>query len=157
MGLISKKSDRLSDRANSWIRGKGFNLPEKPNFDSDKTNPPSDLSTLSDKQLNNLMNRITIYGDYIGGELAKAEIDELQATTDYEFHCAELYLSTSSRNKQKAIIVDPIAHKKLEQLNMRTARVKLLRTIWEGMDKKYKACSRDQTRRQMTFEKRNHF
>jgi len=95
--------------------------------------------------------------DYLGYELGKAEIDQLQYETEYNRYVAQLYLTTKTSNKKYAILVDDKANVLQDRLNQAIAKTTLLRTMVEARDRQYKALSRDQTRRQMRFERRNSY
>lgn len=103
------------------------------------------------------MNRVTIMADYLGYELGKAEIDNLQYETEYNRYVAQLYLSTRTSNKKYAVLVDPAANRLQDRLNTSIARVTLLRSMVEARDRQYKALSRDQTRRQGQYDKRGSY
>jgi len=103
------------------------------------------------------MNRVTMFTDYMATELSKAEIDQVEAETIYDQYCARLYLTTKEKNKQKAILADQKANELLFQLNVATAKSKMLKALVEGKDRQYRALSRDQTRRQVYAEKKRGF
>ena len=129
-------------------------MPIKPTFGHEDIRSPSDLTKLTDVQLNNLMNRVTIMADYLGYELAKADIEQLELEHQYEIATATLYLSTKASNKKYSVIADEANQELREKLNTAIAKFKLLSSIVEGYDRQYKALSRDQTRRQTFAEKR---
>jgi len=95
--------------------------------------------------------------DFMATELAKAEIDQVEAETLYDQYCAKLYLTTKVKNKQKAILADKQANDLLFQLNVATAKAKMLKALVDGKDRQYRALSRDQTRRQVYAEKKRGF
>ena len=146
----------LMQKTDAWIKSQSFPVPEKPTFGQDSTIVPADLTKLNGAQLNNLMNRITLMSDYLGYELAKAEVSHLEAETKYDFHNAKLYLSTTASNKKYAVVAHPESAMLKELLDQRFARVKLMTALVDGQDKRYKALSRELTRRQMDWDKRNH-
>lgn len=95
--------------------------------------------------------------DYLGYELAKADTEFTDAETNYDFHCAKMYLTIKASNKKFAVLADVSTEKLKRRMDECNARFKMLSAIVEGQDKRYKALSRELTRRGMDFERRNKY
>jgi len=147
-----------AEAAKAELAKKGLYLPPKPRYQGAEDGPPRisvRVSDLSDDELMALFVACTRWTDYLGGEVAVAEVD-LRA---YEAVLAKaqntaLLRDWATADKDAKVTIakaeranDPTVMEWQEKVDTQYAMVKLLRPIYEACERDAQMLSRELSRR----------
>lgn len=137
------------------LEKQGLVLPPKPSFEAPRV--PTRLTEVNDDSLMNLFVRLTRYADYVGGQLALAEIESRDADTslDYEeakalvtiWHSKQRKSSDSITLAKAEAMQDPVIQDLQEAAKVAYAKRKLIRVMYEALERDSALVSRELTRR----------
>lgn len=128
---------------------RGLDVPEKPA--AAQPDLPDDLTDLDDSELMTLFSRLTRWTNYLGAQLAAAEVDERYASAVLDKHKALKQIANSTEKTVTAAKArayeDPEYLDVLDKAQAAYAYRKMISMMFEATDRKSALLSRELTRR----------
>ncbi len=158
MALTKKPQSSSSKvRAVHWAEAKvledGLEIPTRP-WDDQVPGLPVDLTSVDDRDLMELMSKLTTWLEYMGVRLVKGEIDERELELAINAHNSQLLVNAwGGTSKDRVRIVRAEADLdagllKLKEDHLKAqAYRKVLQTLYDATDRKIAIVSRELTRR----------
>lgn len=141
-----------SQKAKADLEKAGLYLPNKPKYEQPDLESAGDLTELDDSGLMLLFTTLTAWADYLGGQLALAEIDE-RASEAVLKKAEAVSMLRSSPTSGKVTMAkaekyeDPVVEEAQESFMKNHAYRKLLNVLYNNVDRDASLVSRELTRR----------
>lgn len=156
--MAKLRTDAVSRTAVRQLAEQGFRVPNYP--DSEIPFLPPDITGLGDESLMDLFVCLTAWTDFVGMQVACAQIDERSASRALDAAEASLYSrSTSSSERVTDLKAKVAAHpdvlKARETLDEKHAYRKVIEALFSSIERDASLVSREITRRTSTSSRRD--